>query len=225
MIAGACASSRPASFAGRFIVPGQPAVDLSAPPGVTGPAMALPDAAAAPPPVPVSARPARTAVVAATLESTSPLLRARLAALAASPTPDAHLDVAAGYGAYGVHDRAFDHLAAGLVRYPRHAGLHEAVARLWRDWGFPDRALRHAHLAARYAPDSAAAHTTLGTVLWALAARDEAVAAFARATALDPDAAYARWNWCTAVRGTGRPRPFACDVPFGGGPPAAKGAP
>ena len=210
---GACATSRPASLAGRFIVPGEPAVDLSAPAGLRG-AVAPPSPAPEPVTVAAPPRPAATVVTATTLESTSPLLRTRLAALAASPTPEAHLDVADAYARYRVHDRAYDHLAAGLVRYPHHVGLHDAVARLWRDWGLPERALRHAHLAVRYGPDSAAAHTTLGSVLWALASRDEAAQQFARAFALAPSAAYTRRNWCTAVEALGRPRPFACDVPY-----------
>lgn len=205
---GACASSGPASFAGRFIVRGTPSVDLGAPA-----AMAAPAAAAAPLPPP-SPAPARTTVTAATLEATSPLLRARLDALAASPTPEAHLAVADVYTSYGIHDRAYDHLAAGLALHPTHAGLHEAVARLWRDWGLPERALRHAHLAARYAPASAAAQTVLGSVLWALDARDDATRAFARAFALEPGAAWARHNWCTAVAARGERRPFACDTPY-----------
>lgn len=185
VLGGACASSGPASFAGRFIIPGTPTVDLSAPAGMASPvAPALP--AVAPPPP--SAPAARTSVTATTLEATSPVLKARLDALAASPTPEAHLDVAAAYASYGVHDRAYDHLAAGLVLHPTHAGLHEAVARLWRDWGLPERALRHAHLAARYAPQSAAAQTVLGSVLWTLDARDAATRAFARAFALEPSA-------------------------------------
>ncbi len=207
---GACATARPASFAGRFIVPGEPAVNLSAPAGIGGP-VAPRSAAPEPAPGATPPPPVATAVTATTLESTSPLLRARLAALAASPTPAAHLDVAGAYASYGVHDRAYDHLAAGLVRYPRHAGLHDAVARLWRDWGLPERALRHAHLAVRYGPDSAAAHTTLGSVLWALAARDDAAQQFAHAFALEPSASYTRRNWCTAVAGLGRPRPVASD--------------
>ncbi len=209
VLGGACASSGPASFAGRFIVRGTPSVDLGAPV-----AMADPAAAAVPMPPPPSPPPARTTVTAATLEATSPLLRARLDALAASPTPEAHLDAAAAYMSYGIHDRAYDHLAAGLALHPAHAGLHEAVARLWRDWGLPERALRHAHLAARYAPDSAAAQTVLGSVLWALDARDDATHAFARAFALEPGAAWARHNWCTAVAARGERRPFACDTPY-----------
>lgn len=197
-------------------MPGTPAMDLSAPAGATRSSVEPLPPAPAPPPADA---PRRTATFAATLETTSPLLRTRLAALAAAPTPDAHLDVAAAYASFGIHDRAFDYLAAGLARHPQHAGLHEATARLWRDWGLPDRALRHAYLAVRHAPDSAAAASTLGTVLWALGARADATAAFARALALEPVAPWARANWCTAVLALGRPRPFSCDGVVAGAPP------
>lgn len=222
MLGGACASSGPTSFAGRFIIPGAPAVDLSAPAAIASPvAQALTPVTPAPP----SASPpaTRTSVTAVTLEATSPLLRARLDALAASPTPQAHLDVALAYVSYGIHDRSYDYLAAGLVLHPTHAGLHEAAARLWRDWGLPEQALRHAHLAARYAPDSAAAQSVLGSVLWALDARDDATRAFARAFALEPAAAWARYNWCTAVAARGERRPFACDTPYAKSPSPAGG--
>jgi len=210
----ACATARPLSLADRFIVPGTPALDLTAPPATDSPpAVSAPVAAA-----PAAPGPAPLPLVAArTLEASSPQLRSRLATLAVSPTPEAHLDVATTYAEYGVHDRAFDYLAAGLVRHPRHPGLHDAVARLWRDWGLPERAVRHAHLAVRYAPDSPAAQTTLGSILWVLAFHEEAARAFERAFALDASAAYTRRNWCTAVQALGRPRPFACDTPYTSG--------
>ena len=217
VVGGACASSGPASFAGRFIIPGTPRVDLSAPAGIAGP-LAPAMAAVPPPPAPDRPPAARTSVTAATLEATSPLLRARLDALAASPTADAHRAVAAAYTSYGIHDRAYDYLAAGLRLHSTDAGLHEAVARLWRDWGLPERALRHAHLAARYAPESAAAQTVLGSVLWAVDARDDATRAFARAFALEPAASWTRANWCTAVAARGDRRPFACDTPYARAP-------
>lgn len=198
---------------------GTPAVDLGAPAPIAGPvAPAL--SPVAPPPVQERAPAGPTSVAAATLEATSPLLRARLDALAASPTPEAHLAVAAAYTSYGIHDRAYDYLAKGLVLRPTHAGLHTAVARLWRDWGLYERALRHAHLAVHYAPDSAAAQTVLGSVLWAIDARDDATRAFARAFALEPAATWARHNWCTAVAARGDRRPFACDTPYAKPAPA-----
>lgn len=218
---GACASARPPAWldgvgapGAAIVAPGVPEPNESPPPagGASAPAA---DDAPDPGAAPTSAdQVVPTPVMAATLEDSSPLLRTRLAALAASPTPEAHLDVAAAYASYQVHDRAFDYLAAGLVLHPRHAGLHEALARLWRDWGMPDLALRHAHLAVRYAATSAAAHTTLGSVLWALDARAEAAQAFERAFALEPSAGYARYNWCTALAALQREQPFSCDTPY-----------
>ncbi|MEZ5292665.1 MAG: hypothetical protein R2745_16405 [Vicinamibacterales bacterium] len=130
-----------------------------------------------------------------------------MAALAAHPTPGAFIDVAAAYRGYGVDDRAFDYLQRGLAAFPRDSSLHDALARHWRDWGFPDRALRHAHLAVWYAPDSAAALTTLGTVLWALSDRVDAADAFEHAFDRAPDADYTRYNRCVARRDLGRPAP------------------
>ena len=146
----------------------------------------------------------------ATLESTSPVLREQLARLGAAPSIEGYLAVASTYQGHGVHDRAFDYLAEGLVRYPRAAALHEAIARMWRDWGLPDRALRHAHLAVRYAPTSAPTHNTLGTVLWALSAREAAARAFADAVALDADATYAADNMCQAEAALGHPMRASC---------------
>ena len=200
-----CASAD-GGFAARFVTPGTPAIDLGGPRPAT------------PPPAPSGPRQqprlvARTSAGLGTLESTSPRLRAELAALGAAPSIAGYLAVAAAYQAHGVDDRAFDYLAEGLARFPRAAALHDATARMWRDWGLPDRALRHAHLAARYAPSSAATHNTLGTVLWALGARDGAAGAFAAAVALDPAADYALENLCLVAAALGRPQPARCAVP------------
>lgn len=208
-----CASRQGRGFADRFVVHGVPAVDLTAPPG-TPDTPGLTPVAPSPPP---AAKPVSRPRVAATLEDSAPLLRARLAALAVAPTPDAHLDAAAAYRAFGVLDRAFDLIREGLTRYPRNARLHVAAAALWRDWGFPERGLRDAHLAVRYAPTAAEAHTTLATLLWAVGARRHALAAFADAARLDPDAAYAHENWCRAARALAAPLPAGC--PAGVPPP------
>lgn len=207
-----CASRQDRGFADRFVVHGLPAVDLTAPPGTPdtpGLTPVAPAPAPAPAPTP-AATPASRPPAAATLEDSAPLLRSRLAALALSPTPDAHLDAAAAYRAFGVLDRAFDLIHDGLTRYPRDARLHAAAAALWRDWGFPERGLRDAHLAVRYAPAAAEAHTTLATLLWAVGARRHALAAFADAARLDPDAAYAHENWCRAARALAAPLPTGC---------------
>jgi Flp pilus assembly protein TadD len=193
-------------------VPGTPTVTVDwRPPQATR---------AAPPPAPRAAARAaaigpRAASLGTTLENTSPTLRARLAALAARGDAAAYLEVAAAYRAHGVDDRGFDYLLEGLTHYPTHPALHEAAARQWRDWGLLDRALRHAHLAVHYGPRSAAAHTTLGTVLWGVGARDDAAAAFARAAELAPHAAYAQHNRCVAERALGRSLSTPCPPPRG----------
>ena len=82
--------------------------------------------------------------------------------------------MAAAYRQAGVRDKAYDYLSEGLRHDPTDAALHDALARAWRDWGFPDRGLTAAHRAVYYAPRSAEARNTLGTVLWALGQRAEA---------------------------------------------------
>ncbi len=197
-----CTATGGATLATRFVTPGTPAVDLG------GPRPAPPPRAAGATQGPRQV--ARASSGLGTLEAMSPRLREALAALGASPSVAGFLAVAAAYRTHGVDDRAFDYLAEGLTRFPRAAPLHDAVARTWRDWGLADRALRHAHLAVRYAPASAATHNTLGTVLWALADRDAAAREFAAAVALDPTADYARLNLCQAASALGHPRSQAC---------------
>lgn len=139
-----------------------------------------------------------------------PELQARLDALALSRSAAAYLAAAAAYQSLGVDDRAFDLLTAGVAEHPRHGGLHEAVARQWRVWGMPERGLRDAHLAVRYAPGSASAQTTLGTILWDLGRYRDAVACFAGAADRAPEAPYARHNYCAALRATGQATPADC---------------
>ena len=82
--------------------------------------------------------------------------------------------------------------------------LHDALARAWRDWGLPERGLTSAHRAVYYAPESAEARNTLGTVLWALGQRQPARRAFEDAVALDPHAWYAVRNLCEVALTDGR---------------------
>jgi Flp pilus assembly protein TadD len=205
LAAGGCAAREP-SLTARFITPGRPAVDLG------GPTPALLDGGAArsagPPPAAVRAAARRSANL-STLEATSPPLRRALLAVSIQPTAARYLEVAAAYRAVGIGDRAFDFLTEGLQRHPSDPALHDALARQWRDWGFPDRGLTAAHRAVYHAPDSAEVHNTLGTVLWALGERTEARQAFAAATALDPRAWYAWRNLCTATMAAGDTRAAA----------------
>jgi Flp pilus assembly protein TadD len=199
--AAGCAATRAPSLASRLVTPGRPAVDVGGPRPVTtaGPGQVRP-----------GARDDHAIQVAArrssnlgTLEATSPALQRALLALSLQPSARHYLQVATAYTSAGVADRAFDYLEAGLKQHPSAAALHDAVARLWRDWGFPGRGLAAAHRAVFHAPRSAEARNTLGTVLWVLGKRVDARHAFAVATELDPGAWYAWHNLCASSMADG----------------------
>jgi Flp pilus assembly protein TadD len=198
----ACAP-RSRTLAARFVVQGTPTIDVG---GIIAP---LPNErssgprAAMPPPAPVRTA-ARHSNNLNTLEAASPALQKALLVLAARPDTQGYLDVAAAYRAAGVHDKAYDYLNEALHRDPTDAALHDTIARAWRDWGFPDRGLSPASKAVYYAPLSAEARNTLGTVLWALGQRAEARQAFEAAVALDARAWYAWNNLCHAAMAEGR---------------------
>lgn len=145
-----------------------------------------------------------------TLEATSPALQRALLALSLQPSAAHYLQVASAYTSAGVGDRAFDYLDAGLRHHPAAAALHDAQARLWRDWGFAERGLAAAHRAVFFAPRSPETRNTLGTVLWALGERAAARRAFAAAAALDPGAWYAWHNLCAASPGVGTDAVRSC---------------
>ena len=100
------------------------------------------------------------------------------------------------YVEYGVLDQAFDHFQAALQFDPHDFEAFDAVARIWRDWGFSALALPNAYRAVYWAPTSASAHNTLGTVLLKLGLRDAARERFQTARELDPSAAYPLNNLC-----------------------------
>ena len=199
----ACAS-RASTFATRFITEGTPTVNVG---GVETAVYGQPPRRphAVMPPVPKTrAVASRSTGNLSTLESSSPALVRALAALAATPTSAHYLDVAAAYVQAGVHDRAYDHIIEGLRRDKSDVALHDALARVWRDWGFPERALSASHTAVYYGPRSPEAWNTLGTVLWNLGQHDQARQAFTGAVALDAEAGYAWRNLCTATLTAGR---------------------
>jgi tetratricopeptide (TPR) repeat protein len=142
----------------------------------------------------MAARPPRPA--ASTLEARDPEIREALKALAAGATTSSHLRVAEAYRQAGVLDAAYDHYTAALVLDKGDPASYDGLARVWRDWGFPELGMGDARRAIFYAPDSAAAYNTFGTLLQALGLRSEAHRAFKRALALDPWAAYAWANLC-----------------------------
>ena len=142
----------------------------------------------------ISSQPARTS--ATTLESHDPALAKALLLLEAAPSAARHRDVADAYLRLGVSDQAHEHLSAAVKLEPRDAGSWDQMARIWRDWGMPHLGVSDAHRAVYYAPESPAAHNTLGTILHALGRRDQARTEFERALQLEPAAAYALNNLC-----------------------------
>jgi tetratricopeptide (TPR) repeat protein len=129
-----------------------------------------------------------------TVESTHPELRASLAALRAGPSAAAHLRVGLAYQRVLVLDLAIEHFDGALRMNARMAAAYDARARVWRDWGMLGPAIGDATRAVFFAPRSAAARNTLGTILAGLGDRASAAAAYRCAAQLDPGAAWARAN-------------------------------
>ena len=137
-----------------------------------------------------------TALTASTIEALDKRLGAAL--MTAEAVKSAENDVAVAREYYRLHilDHAEKWLQRAVRRSPRYAAAHEMRARLWREWGLLAGALGHAHRAVVFAPKSASARNTLGTVLDALGRFEEARAAYLEASALDPAAAWALNNLC-----------------------------
>jgi tetratricopeptide (TPR) repeat protein len=131
-----------------------------------------------------------------TLESADRPLAAALLRAAVAPTPAAHRAIGDRYRALGVLDMAYDHYLIASQLDRTDAAAYEGLARVWRDWGFPELGAADASRAVYYAPDSPSAHNTWGTVLTATGHRADARREYERAVALDPDAAYAWSNLC-----------------------------
>ena len=145
-----------------------------------------------------SANPPKGSGFAATLESTDERLTAALALLSVWPTAGAHRQVALEYRRLRVLDHAQEHFAAAVKLDPKDVMSRDGMARIWRDWGFPNKALPEARRAVADAPRSAPAANTLGTVFQALGQFDEAKRWYWRAVALDAGAWYALNNLCYA---------------------------
>ncbi|PYR45114.1 MAG: hypothetical protein DMF95_21485 [Acidobacteria bacterium] len=138
----------------------------------------------------------RPGVAAGTLEELDPELRDALAALAAGRTPAAHRRVGDAYRRLRILDAAYTQYAGAVALDRRDAAAYEGLARIWRDWNAPELALGDARRAIYYAPESASAYNTFGTVLIALGQTTNARRAFEQALTLDPRAAYAWTNLC-----------------------------
>jgi len=131
-----------------------------------------------------------------TIEATDAGLAAALLAATALPTPETLRGVAQEYRRVRIYDKAQEQLARALRLDPKDAATHDALARVWRDAGFPHLGFGDAYRAIYYAPKSAAARNTLGTLFQAMGRRSEARIQYETAARLDPLAAYAHNNLC-----------------------------
>ena len=131
-----------------------------------------------------------------TMEERDPELAPELRLLSSAPSAELHCQVGERYRQRGVLDAAYEHFTQALALEPRNADAYDGLARVWRDWGLPHLGLADAHRATYYAPQSAAAQNTYGTLMQALGKYREARIAYDLATRLDPNAAYAVNNLC-----------------------------
>ena len=134
-----------------------------------------------------------------TVESTNPQLSAALLEAAVFPGAASFRRVGSEYRRVGILDQAHDYFTRAVTLDPADAASHEALARIWRDWGTPHLGLADAYRAVHYAPESPSAANTLGTLLQALGYAGDAKAWYGRALALDPNAWYALNNLCYAA--------------------------
>ena len=158
----------------------------------------------------------------ATLESSDERLKTALTLLMLTPTAQVHRQVALEYRRLRVLDHAQEHFAAALKLDPKDVVSRDGMARIWRDWGFPNMALPEARRAVADAPRSATVANTLGTVFQALGNFDEAKRWYWRAVALDGGAWYALNNLCYAEIMTRQPYAIAmCDRAVAAAPESA----
>lgn len=130
------------------------------------------------------------------LEDRDPELAAELKLLASAPSAAIHRSIAERYRERGVLDAAYSHFTSALALDPHDAESYEGLARVWRDWGLPQLGLADAYRATFYAPRSAPAYNTYGTLMQALGRNADARRAYEEASRLDPDAAYPLNNLC-----------------------------
>jgi tetratricopeptide (TPR) repeat protein len=139
-----------------------------------------------------------------TVEAQDPALANALIGLRLAPSAERHRAVAAEYRRLRVDDAAFDHLTAAMRLNPTDAAAYDQRARIWRDWGFPQLGMTDAARAVYFAPASAEAHNTRGTLLAAIGEIDLAREEFRTALKLDQDATFAARNLCLLESRTGR---------------------
>jgi len=130
------------------------------------------------------------------LESSSAALAEALAGNSDRPTAESEVRLAQAYMRHRVLDKASEHFTAASRLDPREGAAWDGLARVWRDWGFPQIGLGDAYRAVSASPDSPAVRNTLGTILQTLGYGSAARVHFARASALDHRAVYALNNLC-----------------------------
>jgi tetratricopeptide (TPR) repeat protein len=190
----ACASHRSPSLADRFMVhrhQGDANPSEKAPP----PSPTLEEAIGKMRRLMVEARPEPKSAL-QTVESRDPALAEALADLQAYPTALRYVAVAEAYHRRGLLEKAYDNYMGALRLDARRADAYEGLARVWRDWGLPHLGLGDAHRAIYYAPYSASARNTLGTLLQSLGHKSDARIAYKLAGDLDRTAGYPISNLC-----------------------------
>lgn len=138
--------------------------------------------------------PRARASTAASVESLYPDLQDAVLAADVSGLPEAHLRAALEYWKLGIWDTAYGHLSSAIAARPRDSATLDLRARLMRDLGYLHFAVVDAHRAVYYAPKSAVARNTLGTILVGLGDLCAAAQQFRAALALDAGAQFARNN-------------------------------
>lgn len=130
------------------------------------------------------------------IESTDDRLKAALAALKSDPSAVNYITAGSEYHRLGVYDKAETNFQHALQMDSKSWPAADGIARVWRDWGFPQWGLPYAYRAVSGAPRSAVTQNTLGTLLFALGEPEAARTRFQNAVTLDPKAAYAQNNLC-----------------------------
>jgi Flp pilus assembly protein TadD len=151
-----------------------------------------------------NARPLSKNEVAETLEARDPAIAAELLQVSSDPTADRYRSLAEHYRERGVLDAAYRYFNRAVALNPRDGAAYEGLARVWRDWELPALGLGDAHRAVYYAPASASARNTYGTIMQALGRYDDARVAYQLASSLDPAGAYAVNNLCYLAFLSGR---------------------
>jgi Flp pilus assembly protein TadD len=131
-----------------------------------------------------------------TVEAWSQDLAAAISRHAVTQTYASKVGLAQAYVRAAILDKAYEHFAAAARLDPNDGAAWDGLARIWRDWGFPNIGLGDAYRAVWAAPRSPAVHNTLGTILQFLGKGLDARAQFAQALASDSEAAYAQNNLC-----------------------------